>query len=234
MEFLSQIFNILLYQPVFNLLILIYYYLPIKDFGLAIIILTIIFRIILFPLFYQSIKTQKLFEKIQPEIKKIQQKHKNNLQLQGKEIMDLYQRYKINPLQGFLPLFLQLPILIALYRVVLKGFRASELSHLYSFMPHPGTINPLFLGFINLSQPNLFLAILAGFFQFYQTKKMSQKKKEEGTFSHFFQKKLILFFPLLTIFILFKLPSALALYWVVISLFSISQQYFILKENGKS
>ena len=119
MESIINIFNQILFFPLFNALILIYNYLPIKDMGMAIIILTILIRFILYPLSKKSIQSQKAISKIQPEVKKIQKKYKDNKEEQAKQLMLLYRKSGVNPAAGCLPILIQLPVLIALYRVFL-------------------------------------------------------------------------------------------------------------------
>jgi YidC/Oxa1 family membrane protein insertase len=217
---------------------LLYLYLPGRDFGIAVIVLTILIRIILYPLMVNSLRSQKALSEIQPKMKEIQEKHKNDKEAQTKEMMALYQREKINPLGGCLPLLIQLPILIALYQVFWKGLGPDTMHHLYSFIPNPEIINTSFLGLINLTEPNIVLAVLSGIIQFFQTKAMTpQKKKTEGKkdqmsqFSDIMQKEMLYFFPVLTVFILWKLPSAIGLYWIVTGLFSIYQQIMVNREN---
>jgi len=233
-EFLINFFNITLYHPLFNSLVLLYNYLPGHDFGLAIILLTIIIRIILYPVSVKALKSQKTLQALQPKIQEIQNKYKNNKEQLAKETLSLYRQEKINPFSGLFLALVQLPILIALYTVFWKGLNPSELTNLYSFVSNPGQINAIFLGIIDLSKANFILAILAGILQFFQTK-MLIPKSEPGTakasdMAQIMQKQMVYFFPFLTVFILMSLPSAIGLYWIVSGIFSIIQQYFILKK----
>ncbi len=237
MEIFVTIFNKILYQPLFNGLILLYQYLPGHDFGIAVIILTVLIRILFYPLMFQSIKSQKVLTELQPKIQEIQNKYKDDKEKQMKETMALYQKEKINPFGGCLPLLIQLPILIALFQVFARGLRPEEMVNLYGFVPSPGLIDPTFLGIINLAQPNLIIAALAGITQFFQTKmispkspKIKQERDFSSQFSEMIQKQTLYFFPIFTIFILWKLPSAIGLYWTITTLFSIIQQYLILKK----
>ena len=239
MDLFINAFNVILYQPLFNALVLLYQYLPGHDFGIAVIVLTVIIRIILYPLMIKSIKSQKLLSELQPKIKEIQQKYKDDKGKQSKEMMAFYQKEKINPFGGCLPLLLQLPILIALYRVFWKGLQPEAMSHLYSFVPNPGTIDPTFLGLINLAEVSLGLAVLAGITQFFQTKMLIPKTKKIQTqkgqapqFSDMMQKQMLYFFPIFTVFILWRLPSAIGIYWIITALFSIGQQYLIFKPRA--
>jgi len=236
MELLINTFNTILYQPLFNALILLYEYLPGHDFGVAVIVLTFLIRLTLYPLMVKSIKSQKILSELQPKIQEIQNKHKEDKVKQAKAMMEFYQREKINPFGGCLPLLIQLPILIALYRVFWQGFQPETMSLLYGFVSHPGTIDPYFLGLINLSQASLVLAVIAGVAQFFQSKMMMSKdRKPAGAdktaqFSAMMQKQMLYFFPIFTVFILWRLPAAIAVYWIVTALFSIGQQYLIFKK----
>jgi len=230
MEFLIQIFNLILYQPLLNGLILLYQYLPGHDFGIAIIVLTVLIRIIFYPLGAMAIKSQKILAELQPKIKEIQKKYQNDKEKQFKAIIEFYQKEKINPFSSFLPFLIQLPVLIALYQVFWKGLSSQEMNYLYSFVSVPSSINYNFLGIFNLTENNLGIAVLAGLSQFFQTKMfMPKEQKEADRFSKIIQKQMLYFFPIFTVFVLYKLPAAIGLYWIVTTLFSIIQQYFILK-----
>ncbi|MFH1575753.1 MAG: YidC/Oxa1 family membrane protein insertase [Candidatus Nealsonbacteria bacterium] len=228
-------FNTVLYQPLFNALILIYLYLPGHDFGVAIIVLTILIKLIFYPLGVQAIRSQKALAQLQPKMKEIQEKFKNDKEQQSREMMELYKREKINPFSGCLPLIIQLPILIGLYRVFWNGFGETQLNFLYSFVPNPGQINTMFLGMMDLSQASIVLAILTGIAQFFQSKMMmtTQQKKSTGPtgMSQMMQKQMLYLFPIFTVFILWRLPAAVALYWITTTLFTIGQQYIILKKH---
>ena len=239
MDVLISAFNTILYQPLFNALVFLYEYLPGHDFGVAVIVLTVVIRLILYPLMIKSIRSQKILSELQPKIQEIQQKYKNDKEKQTKEMMALYQKEKINPFGGCLPLLVQLPILIALYRVFWKGLQPGAMSLLYSFVPNPGAIDPTFLGIINLGQGNVALAIVAGITQFIQSKMLmpKNKKKEQGQgqksqFSEMMQKQMLYFFPIFTVLILLRLPSAIAVYWIVTALFSIGQQYLVFNSSS--
>ena len=237
MNFLIDAFNTILYRPLFNDLVILYQLIPGHDFGVAVILLTILTRLIIYPFMAQSLRSQKVLTDLQPKIQEIQDKYKDDKEKQAQAIMETYRKEKINPFGGCLPLLIQLPILIALYQVFWRGLRPEEMTNLYNFVPQPGIIDPTFLGIINLGQASLVLAILAGITQFFQTKmitpKTSKVKSKEGMaqFSGMMQKQMLYFFPIFTVLILLKLPAAIALYWIVTALFSILQQYLIFKKT---
>ncbi len=210
-----NLFNTLLYQPLLSLLKFIYCNLAFYNLGLAIIILTVLIRVILLPFFYKGAKNQIILQKLMPYIKQIQKKYKDQRQKQAELLIKLYRRYKINPFSGFFLLIIQLPILIALYRVFLN---LNEISELENF---------IFLG-MNLIKPSFPLAIVAGFLQYFQTyltlpKSFESTKKNQEVSS----KAVAYIFPVITVAILVKLPSAIGIYWIVTILFSILQQTYL-------
>lgn len=236
MEFFINIFNTFLYQPFFNILILLYQVIPGQDFGVAIIIFTILVRLLFYPLTTSAVKSQKVMAELQPKIQEIQQRFKQNKEEQAREIMAFYQKEKVSPFSGCLPVLIQLPILIALFQVFIRGFGPEQMIFLYSFIPHPGTVNLFSFNRINLGEANVFIAIFAGVAQFFQSKmlvpKVQKIKKDDNQVAQvavIVQKQMLYITPVFTIFILLGLPSAVALYWLIAALFSILQQYLILQ-----
>lgn len=230
-----SIFDIILYWPLFNFLILIYNYLPGHDFGLAIIVLTIVIKIALYPLAQKATNSQLTVQKLKPQIDEIQRKYKDDKEKQGIETLELYRREKINPFSTLFLVLVQIPIIIALYRVSLNALKVEELANLYAFIVNPGVINPFFLNVINLSHPSVWFAVIASLLQFFQTKMLMPKttSKDKDDISAMVQKQMTYISPFITVIILVKLPAAVGLYWIVSGIFSIIQQYFILrhKEN---
>jgi len=233
-NFFIQIFNTVFYQPLLNVLILLYQYLPGNDFGIAIILLTILIRILFYPLTNKAIKSQKTLESFQQKVQEIQERNKEDKEKQAREMMELYRKEKINPFSGLFPVLIQLPILIALYQVFRRGLMTEEMVNLYSFVPKLNQINPYFLRFLDLTKPSLVFAILAGISQFFQAKmstpKMGKTKTQLAQFSGLIQKQTLYFFPIFTILLLWKLPVAISLYWLTTTIFSIIQQYLVLKK----
>lgn len=225
----------ILYQPLLNMLVFLVWLIPNHSVGIAIILLTIIIRFILLIPSAKAVQAQKQIQELQPEIDRLKEKYKTDNQAQSKAIMDLYQRNKINPLGSCLPLLIQLPILIVLYYVFRYGLSPEHVNLIYSFVPRPDTINNAFLG-INLSNPSIYLAVAAGIFQFIQSKQMMPKQTVEKTddksaaFQKMFSGQMTFIMPIMTIIISMSLPAALALYWSVTSIFSIIQQWLILKK----
>ncbi len=228
------LWNEILYRPLFNILVLIYDFIP--DVGMAIIILTIIIRLILYPLQSKALRSQRKLQELQPELQRIQKKYKNDKQKQSKAVMEFYQTHKVNPFSSCLTQLIQFPVIIALYQVFRTGLNTERLSQLYSFIPVPEIFDPSFLGYFNLAEPDKFiLPILAGITQFFYSKMMipltPKNKKGPASTQEIISKQMIYFMPLMIVFFAMKLPAALPLYWIVVSLFGILQMYLIGREK---
>src|ERR1035437_9933659 len=138
MSTISALFNVLLYKPLFNALIFISNFMPGHDLGLGIIVLTVVIRFLFFPLSIKSQRSQRALNAINPHIQAIKEKHKHDQAAQGQAMMQLYKEHNINPVAGCLPLLIQLPILITLYRVFIAGLNPQSFSMLYPFVSNPG------------------------------------------------------------------------------------------------
>src|SRR5574344_728909 len=166
---MMYLFQEIFYRPILNFLVFLYNIIPGHDLGVAIILLTIVIKLILHPLSLKSLKSQKELQDIQPKIDALKEEHKDNKEALAKATMDLYKEHKINPFSSCLPLLIQLPFLLAVYQVFRDGL-ASRLDLVYSFVYRPEMINAFSFGFIDLSKPNVILAVLAGVAQFWQAK----------------------------------------------------------------
>lgn len=246
---MTTIFHELIYQPIYNILIFVYDFFPGGDFGVAIIIVTVLLKAAMIPLSKKQIESQKRIQEIQPELKAIQEKYKNDKEKQTKEVMEFYKKNKVNPFSGCFPIIVQIIFLIAIYRVIINISDAGLVVNngdLYSFVRNPGEINKTFLGVVDLLKPSIPIAILAAAAQFWQTKMMmfDKKKKEElnggenkkeenkePDFAEIMNKQMLFFGPLLTLFIGAKFAAGLSIYWLFSTLFSVFQQIYILKKK---
>jgi len=232
---MSQLFHSIIYQPIFNALIFFYNIIPGHDLGIAIILLTIVIRVILYPLSQKQIESQKKMQELQPEIKRVQEKYKNDKEKQGKELMNLYKEKKVNPASGCLPMVVQIIFIIALYRALVAGINFSECKELYSFVACPSKIGTSFLGILDLAKPNIILAAFTAAAQFFQTKMMMGTMKAAATggksdFAQTMNQQMLYLGPLLTLFIGARFPAGLPLYWLVMTLFMIGQQHLVQKK----
>jgi len=227
-------------RPLTNLLIFLYNIVPGHDLGISIIILTIIIRLILYPSSRKAIKSQRAMQNLQPQLDKIKEKHKDDKQKQTQETLKLYQENKISPFSSCLPLLIQMPILIALYWVFRKVSVEDVSGLLYSFIYAPQNFSPYFLGLIDLTKPEVYvLPVLAGASQFIQSWMILRRSKKEHKPDEKVQdigsaisKQMTYIFPIITIIFAASLPAAIALYWITTNLFSIVQQYIIMKEEN--
>ncbi|MCD4760510.1 YidC/Oxa1 family membrane protein insertase [bacterium] len=228
------IFNTIFYQPIFNLLVYIYNIIPGHDLGVAIIILTIIIRMFLYIPSKQSIKAQKNLASIQPEVEKLKEKHKDDKEKMGPELMALYKEKKINPFSSCLPMLIQLPFLFAIYRVFFNGLTKDDaMNSLYSFVANPGVLEPIAFGFLDLSEKSVWLALLAGLAQFWQSRMLTAKKKAGGGMASAMGSQMMYIMPIFTVVIGSRFPAGLTFYWFLTTLFSVVQQYIVLGKGDK-
>jgi len=228
---MSYWFNQILVYPLLNLLVFLYDYVP--DIGISIILVTVLVRLILMPSFHKSLKHQKALSALQPKMNEIKEKYKDDKEQQAKAMMELYKIHKVNPISSCLPLLLQLPILIALYQVFMKSLSTDTLQGIYSFVKVPEAINPMFLGFINLADKNIIMAVIAGLLQYYQTKISLPKVPSNDQTTRIMTYQTLYFLPAVTVVLGFQFPAGLMLYWIVTTLFGIAQQYYIIRKEAK-
>jgi YidC/Oxa1 family membrane protein insertase len=232
-------FNTLLVHPIFNLLAVLYAF--VHDFGLAIILLTIIIRGLLWPLVTRQLHSQRALQELQPELQRIKTQAKGDRTLEGKLTMELYKEREINPLASFLPLIIQLPIFFALFIVLRDIVKPGEIAHIaYEPVKHLAAIaniiknnaafHPTLFSVIDLTKPSPLIAALAGIAQFIQTKQITPKQQTKDTQAQMMA-GMTYVFPALTFFIGLSLPSALSLYWTTASGVAILQQYLVLHRD---
>ena len=232
-------FNTLLVQPIFNLLAVLYAY--VHDFGIAIILLTIIIRLIIWPLVTKQLHSQRALQELQPELKRIREEAAGDRAIEGKLTMELYKEREISPFASFLPLLIQLPILFALFIVLRDAVKPGEFAKLaYPAVQHMAAIatlihghikfDPTFLGIINLTKPSWFLALLAAVLQFVQTKQLTPKQQSNDTQAQVMA-SMNYMFPAITFFIGLSWPAALSLYWSTASAVAVFQQWLVLRKD---
>lgn len=231
-----QLYHAIIYQPILNLLVFLYNTAAFRDFGLAIILSTILIRLILFPVFQKSTRHQMVMQKLQPKIKEIQKEHKRDLEKQSQAMMALYKEHNVNPFMSLILVIIQIPIIIALYRIFLQPLTPEVFKDLYSFLQAPASFNQSFLGLINLRESSILMVGLAALAQYFQIKTTLPRGGKELSQQDKIAKQMAFIGPILTLVIFWKLPAAASLYWAVTSLFSIGQQAIIerqIKESEK-
>lgn len=182
------------------------------SFGLSIILLTILIKIVLLPLTLRQDKSMREMKKLQPKIEELKAKYKNDPQTLNQKTMDLYKEHNVNPAGGCLPLIVQLPILWALFGVLRKEGVVPDEAFLWFSLVKP--------------DPYFILPVLNGAVSFVQQKLM-------GTNDNPQMKNMMYMFPLMMIFISYKMPGGLQLYWLASSLTGVIQQYFVLNSRGE-
>ncbi|MCF2625685.1 membrane protein insertase YidC [Fusobacterium perfoetens] len=180
------------------------------SFGLSIILLTILIKIVLLPFTLKQDKSMKEMKKLQPKIDELKDKYKNDPQLLNQKTMELYKEHKVNPAGGCLPLIIQLPILWALFGVLRKEGVVPDEAFLWFSLVTP---DPFFI-----------LPILNGAVSFVQQKLM-------GTSNNPQMKNMMYIFPIMMIFISYKMPGGLQLYWLTSSVTGVIQQYFVMNRG---
>ncbi len=234
-----SLYNDLLYQPLLNALFFLYNLLPVADMGMAIVLLTLVVKLLLLPPTLRTVAAQRRMAGIQPKIDALKERVGNDKERMAKELMELYKKEKVNPLSSCLPLLIQLPLLIALYHVFQQGLQVPPDGQLYRFVQPPESISPLFLGMINLSKPNFLLVALTAVAQYVQTKmlptsvpKTNIPEAKDERQAALLNRQMQFIGPLLTLVIGFGFPSALILYWLVSTLAQIGIQWYGLRSRG--
>lgn len=235
---MSELFNAILYQPLFNIFVALYNLIP--DVGIVILIVTLLVKLALYPLTTKSIKAQKSLTELQPKLQALKKEYKDNQQMLAQETMKLYRDHKVNPFGSCLPLLIQIPVFLALYWVLQRGLTSQDFSMLYGFVKNPGTINTITLGLIDLKNASPLLAVFAGLAQYWQSKAMITKhppknagegSKDEDMMA-MMNKQMLYVFPLLTVIIGVNLPAGLSLYWFFSTVLTGLQQHFIFKKHN--
>jgi len=198
----------------------------------AVILITLIVKGILYPISAKATKSQKALKELQPKVKELQEKYEDDKEKQAEKVLELYNKEGVSPFSGIFPLFIQFPIIIALFQIFRRGLGADQLVHLYDFIQQPEIIDYLSFGLLDLSEPNIVLAVLAGIGQFIQvriTMPSSEEDKEEKGFGSMMKSQMKFVLPIFTIFILTRLPSAVGVYWIITVIFSVFQHRLIKK-----
>lgn len=237
---IGQIYNNVFFQPIFNLLIWLYDVVPGADIGIAIIVLTVLVKLALWPVSRKALESQKALADLQPKVAVLKEKHKDDQETLAKELMALYSAEKVSPTSSCLPLVIQLPIFIALYHALRDGLTSSGFEKLYPFVAVPEHIAPSLFGVIDLAGPNLPLAALAAVVQFVQAKQMVTRQQSRGTpggkdeqMLAAMNRNMLYMMPAMTLFIGASLPGGLALYWLVMNLLTVAQQHLHFRKDGQ-
>lgn len=182
------------------------------QYGLAILLITIIVRTAILPLTIKQMRSSKEMQKIQPQLAELKKKHKDNPQKQQEETMKLFQQHKVNPLAGCLPVLIQMPVFIALYNAIYMNSAVREHEFLWLQLGSP--------------DPYYILPVIAALTTFIQSKMMSSQMASSMQF-------MLLVFPVLIFVMSMSFPAALPLYWVYSNIFTIVQNFFLYRNRDK-
>src|SRR3990167_4238601 len=229
------IYNEILYRPLFNAMVYLQGVVPGGDLGLTIIVLTVLIRALFSPLSLKTIKSQQSMKELSPKIEEVKAKFKDDKAAQSAAILKLYKENNVNPLAGCLPLLIQLPILIALYQVFIKGITAESLVLLYGFVSAPEVVHHNFLWLFDVTTRSRLLTLIAGGFQFIQSKQSMALQADGGGNKEMaaLSKQMLYFFPVMIIIIGWNLPAGLILYWIATTVFSVFEQGYIRSKSTK-
>src|SRR6185369_6752793 len=187
---MHYLYTTFIYNPLYNALVILMnaaHYVSWVDAGMIVIILTIVVRLILFPISKKAARTQVIMKTVEPELAAIKAKYKDDKQAQAVHTMAFYKEKKINPFSSVLLLLIQLPIIIALYRIFYNtGFSTVHTELLYSWVSVPPAISTHFLGLIDVASKSWILAVLAAVSQYFQISISAPKTapRQEGAKMH--------------------------------------------------
>ncbi len=244
-------YNAVVFQPLYNGLIGIMNLFPWADVGVAVFIFTVIVKVVLYPLSKSALLTQVRMKEIEPEAAKIRNQYSNDKQVQAQKVMELYKTKKVKPFSGILLLIIQLPILFALISVFYKIIPTIDVSLLYSFVSVPA-LKTSFLGFIDLSEKSIILAIATAVIQFLQLKyslasqqpavpQTKSAKPDMANIASSMNTQMKYFVPVLAFASIYwiipatfpQAASVIAVYWMTSSLMTLLQELYIRKQYHK-
>lgn len=195
-----------------------FFYNLIPNYGIAIILITVIIKILFWPIQAKSIKSMKAMQKFQPMMTKLREKYKDDAQRLNQEMMKLYKEHKINPLAGCLPMLVQIPVFFALFAMLRSSIELRGASFLWiKDLSQPDTVAHL-LGF-----PLNPLPLVMGISMIWQMKLTPSGGDPK-------QQQMMMFMPLMFLFICYKMSSGLVLYWTVQQFLSIAQQWWSMRQ----
>ncbi len=232
---ISVFFNTVFYNPIYNALVALVALVPGSDIGIAVILLTIIIRLILLPFSLSAARTQRAMKDLEPQLKELKEIHKGNKEKEALGTLALYKEAKVNPFASILMVFIQIPVLLALYWVFYyEPLSTINMARLYSFTPVPQDVSLKLLGLIAVTGKSIVLAVLAGLTQYLQahlslagTMKPSNTGGMQGDFQKIMGFQLKYVFPVLIGVISYTTSSAIALYFITTNIAGSLQELYV-------
>lgn len=243
----SFIWHTFFFDPIYNALVLFIDVVPGGDVGVAIILTTIVVKFLLLPLSVKAAKTQVVMRKLDPKLKELKAKYPNkeDREVMAREMMALYKDAGLNPFASIILIFVQIPIIIALYLAVNGGGGIAlpeiNTSLLYAWVPVPAVASMIFLGAVDIAARSLPLALLAGVTQFYQARlsipaPAPRDPNAEPNFKDDFQRsmqtQMRFILPIVITFVAYTISAAVALYFVISNLFGIAQEFYVRRHRN--
>ncbi len=233
---MTDLFHNIIYVPIYNLLVFVADVIPGGDLGIAVIIATVIVKLILVPVSISAIQTQRAMRLLEPELKDLRERLKDDREAQAKEMFALYKKHKVKPFSSILMLFVQIPIVLGLYFVCMAVAKGIDPALLYSFVPSPDHVSPLFLGIFSVAGSSIVLAVVAGLTQLAQAwyaipvppKSTEPNPSMQQEFGRAMALQARYVFPLLIALFAYA-SGALALYFAASNLFMLAQEFLVRK-----
>ncbi|MEK7060395.1 MAG: YidC/Oxa1 family membrane protein insertase, partial [Patescibacteria group bacterium] len=232
---ISDFFNAVFYDPIYNSLVALVALVPGSDVGIAVVLVTVVIRLILLPFSLSAARAQRAMKILEPKLKELKEKHKGNKEKEALGTLALYKEARVNPFASILTVFIQIPVLLALYFVFYyEPFPAINAARLYSFTPVPDMASLEFLGLISVAGKSVILAFLAGITQFYQahlalsgTMKPSDTKSMQNDFQKVMGMQLKYVFPFIIAAISYSTSGAIALYFITTNIAGAFQEIYV-------
>ncbi|MBU6214326.1 membrane protein insertase YidC [Patescibacteria group bacterium] len=232
---ISAFFHAAFYNPIYNALVALIAIVPGGDVGIAVILVTIIIRLVLLPFSLSAARTQRAMKELEPRIKELKERHKGDKEKEALETLALYREAKVNPFASIATVFIQIPVLLALYWVFrYEPFSTLDSARLYSFTPLPHAVSLQFIGLISVTGKSTVLAVLAGITQYFQahlalsgTMKPAEGKGMQNDFQRVMGMQLKYIFPFLIGTISYTTSGAVALYFVTTNIAGSFQEWHV-------
>ena len=243
---MSFIWHTFFFDPIYNGLIFFIDVVRNGDVGIAIICTVVVVKLLLLPVSLKAARMQIVMREIQPELDRLKEEYKDKREILALKTMEVFKNAKINPFTSILNLFIQIPIVIALYFAVYSGggikLPLINTDLLYSFIPTPTFVNMMFLGFIDITARSLPLALLAGVTQYIHTTLTLPKQKprdpnaapnfkEDFARNMYFQMRFVM--PLIMTFVAYTISAAIGIYFTISNLTAIAQEYVVRHKGLK-
>ena len=240
----NYIWHTFFFDPVYNSLIFFIDVIPGGDVGLAIIATVFLVKTILFPVSVKAAKTQRIMKEIEPQLKELKETHKDDREAQAKAMMEIYREAGMNPFASIILIFIQIPVVIALYFSVYSGGGVAlpeiNTALLYGFIPEPVTVTMNFLGYIDITGRSILLAIAAAATQFWVVsvtmpilppKVEGAEPSMKDDFMRNMQVQMKYVMPILIGVIAYTISAAIALYFLVSNIVALLQEVFVRKHR---